>query len=1250
MPEMNIVKARDLEAWSRSLAARADLPGLVASLIRSSCTSLQSYRFPSGDASQTHGFDGVADVVTGTTFVPSGRSIWEFGAGENYEKKASDDFKKRTDELSAEDRARQTFTFVTSQIWDGGPEEWEQERALAGWLKVRALDATSLELWLSESPGVSLALAKDLGIIPPTGVRTIPEFWDEYRLNFNPILKEGLLLAGREERAKRLCQALSEGFKGITKWQADSAAEAIAFISAAIMKADPETSAFLVSKTLVVEAPEIAQSLPTTNRFNFILTPAAARVGPALARTSQVTLALGSEDRAGEAELLDRMNTRDFAAGLKSMGLDDEEAFRLATRCGRSVTVLSRLNASAIARPPEWHRESGLVPLLLAGGWDALNEYDRKAMERLCNTHYEDIDASARKFASMADPPIDLEGTVWTLRAPTDAFMLLGSLIDSAAQQRLRDVCEQVLGERDLTLEVPEEERPIIPTRGADFHHSEWIRRGLARSLLLISGLHEAARFRVIGASPEQFVDDLVGSLPNLAADIRLLASLKSEFPVLAEAAPVPLASALERVLEGDSATWIPIIFRDRKNQSFLSSFSPHTYILWALETMAWSPKHLHKAASILMKLADHDPGGSTTNRPLHSLREIFLAWKPNTYASLEERIAVCRSVCAAYRKTGLELAVALLPISFDHSTTAAKPRLRDFGDAQSKTVTYGDRDKAFQQYGDLAVELAGTDISALSVLVERLPQLSVGTRERALAAMKVSAATASPEDVFQLWTKLRDLVRRHQSFPEANWALQQDQLNPIEDVCKELEPRDPVKQILWLFNDYVPKSGVPKGQDYMDESNRDRREAVRELLRLHGIPRVLQLARAATLPQFVGIAVGQAADSIDVLKEVLEASLRPEFSINIDFAISVSAIAHELHSADWDHWVVRLTTSLDPSNAASLFLRWPDNRQTWNVVAKLSPEAETDYWNRKWAFKPSSQEELLFAFGKYSEIGRFSAILDMIGYDEGVLSTSQCIETLHGLIGELNAEPSKLQRIQYQLVHMVQALQQREDADLALIAALEYEYLPLLEFDAEPVALNLILARSPDLFVRIICDAFAPASGPKEKVTNDRKLRARLGYQVLQSMKIVPGFSSESGDLDQLRKWISEVRVLAKEADREVITDQQIGQVLAYAPADDNDGAWPAKKIRELIEELAADEIEKGIMISRFNQRGGFMKQLYDGGNQERGLAKQYRDWAVASRDWPRTTALLNRIAEDWDRQARRADTEARLDQIRES
>jgi alpha/beta superfamily hydrolase len=60
------------------------------------------------------------------------------------------------------------------------------------------------------------------------------------------------------------------------------------------------------------------------------------------------------------------------------------------------------------------------------------------------------------------------------------------------------------------------------------------------------------------------------------------------------------------------------------------------------------------------------------------------------------------------------------------------------------------------------------------------------------------------------------------------------------------------------------------------------------------------------------------------------------------------------------------------------------------------------------------------------------------------------------------------------------------------------------------------------------------------------------------------------------------------------------------------------------LIEELEAEQIERGIGISRFNQRGAFSKGLYDGGKQERALANQYRNWAEVTRKWPRTSPDL--------------------------
>ena len=150
--------------------------------------------------------------------------------------------------------------------------------------------------------------------------------------------------------------------------------------------------------------------------------------------------------------------------------------------------------------------------------------------------------------------------------------------------------------------------------------------------------------------------------------------------------------------------------------------------------------------------------------------------------------------------------------------------------------------------------------------------------------------------------------------------------------------------------------------------------------------------------------------------------------------------------------------------------------------------------------------------------------------------------------------------------------------------------------------------------------------------------------------MKTVPGLSSGTQNTAQLRSWISEVRTLAKEADRGVISDQQIGQILAYAPPDSEDGAWPCRPVRDVIEELASEEIDRGIAISRFNQRGVFTKDPFEGGKKERAIADQYRSWAEVTRKWPRTSALLRQIAYDWDYNAKRADTEVQLNQLRDS
>src|SRR5262249_49506946 len=153
----------------------------------------------------------------------------------------------------------------------------------------------------------------------------------------------------------------------------------------------------------------------------------------------------------------------------------------------------------------------------------------------------------------------------------------------------------------------------------------------LATTLLQIAVWDKLAEMPITG-SGQSFADQVVGAIPGLAADARVLASLRDQLPYLAEAAPDPLLSALESAL-GGSGNGLRPLFDER--EGFIHPESQHTGLLWALETIAWDVDYFDRAVMVLAGLAALDPGGRLANRPINSLREIFLPWHPSTKASV---------------------------------------------------------------------------------------------------------------------------------------------------------------------------------------------------------------------------------------------------------------------------------------------------------------------------------------------------------------------------------------------------------------------------------------------------------------------------------------------------------------------------------------------------------------------------------------------------------------------------------------
>jgi hypothetical protein len=772
---MEWVDKHHLDGFADRTDAQDKLPRLVADLILATSQIPDVIRFLSDGAGRVRGFDGVLVSPGALPHVPPGRSYWEFGCSRNIRAKAKEDIRKRKGEVDDAGRAASTFVFVTPRHYDTPGRhlhDFEEElRAETGWRAVLIVDGAQIRHWLALAPGVAARWARAELQAAPQGVWSVDEFWHEYSNRFDPPLKEEVILAGRQQQAAQVLArlvALQPDRIGIS---ADSSDEALAFAVAALRKADPAVRLVLEARSLVVDTPEAARDL-RDKPLAFFPTQSAARSVGSLAQWGPTILARGRNDAAGSAMELRRPSRHDFAEALQQPRIPMQKAFQLASECGRSVTVLARRMPGIDHPYPTWAATPDpLLPALLAGAWDASTPADRSVLARLAGVaDYGEWEVRAQSFLAMDDPPLENEGTVWKVRAPVDAFVVLGRHLGAGHFERLRRACLDVLGVVDAHLDNTGVE---LMMAGQGVPHSEWLRDGLATALLMTATLHVSASCGpalATAGGPERWVGATVAALPGLATDARLLASLRGALPILAEAAPISFIAAVERFVTSnpEGVRWL---FTERAD--FITPRSHHVHLLWAMERIAWDPAVLPRAALLLARLAtlDPHPNSGLINRPMRSLRYILLPWMPGTDANLEKRLAVLTAIIRTSEPVGWELCMRLLPEHHGVAAPTARPRLRESGS--------GDHGPSAQETTQMWAAVAnhvramvGADPERWITLLDRIEVLSSEDHARAAGQLEAILAVGEGEGRKRLWEKLRDVAARHAEFPDAGWTL----------------------------------------------------------------------------------------------------------------------------------------------------------------------------------------------------------------------------------------------------------------------------------------------------------------------------------------------------------------------------------------------------------------------------------------------------------------------------------------------
>lgn len=1249
---MKWITALNLGQWADTIPARVQFPGLVGDLIRASATGISSFRFPRGDKGQVRGFDGVLDAESTSPYVPDGESVWEFGVTEAGAAKATSDYDKRTAQVDESTRKVTTFVFVSPRTWDGGRgmklEEWlNEKRALGQWKDVRYIDGSMLEDWLVLCPAVAAWYAKYvLQTQPVAGVRSTNEFWDEFSTRFVPQLVEEVLLAGRKDQADNLVQQLNTDI-GRLLYAADSPDEVVAFAVAAIRNADPAVRLFLESKTLVVDTADAAQQLAGRKGLVFLLRGQARNVAGLLAPHGPTVVSAGADEKRSEHVLLNRPKSSELADAFVSMGYENNEGYDLARRCGRSLAVLARLPACGNAAQPEWIGSGELlIPALLAGGWHASTKPDIDLLCTLAETDdYDSIESPLRRLARLQDPPIDRAGDVWAMRAPVDAFLHLGHLLGRKHLERFSVALTTVfspVGEPPKATDVfkPISEREAI--------HSSWLKDGLMTTLLHMAVLNEPASFIVTGSTPTEFVNGIVRGLPGLAKDHRLLAAMQDQLYLLAEAAPGPFLEALEQLLEGDASGIKPIF---DELEGFISPRAYHYGVLWALEVVAWDPVLLLRASVCLAKLAAIDPGGKDSNRPINSLRAIFLAWSPHTSANAAQRIGVLNYVVQTVPEIAWQLLIKLLPQSHDTSTPTQKPKFREYQGGHAEVLTYGLVWESQTAIIGLALAQVGHDPARWGTLIGAIHHFPEVAFYQTVEALRVEMATTSGGN-FEIWDHLRKEVNRHKAFADMDWALRDKLLAELNSLVVEHAPKNLVLLNSWLFDDWMPD--VPeKGNtaDPMEGVETARSAAIADVYANAGIAGIIELALKAKLPQHVAFA----SRSLQLVKEelllLLHRALQSGEGID-SFATVVMTEAVQRFGSEGET-SVRVTLqalALEPVRTARLLMSLPESKNTWDYIATFGDAVDDLYWHTKHPFfGDGTTDELLAAVHQYARRGRFLAALSASSRRIKELSTVTLMELLSEAIPEINSMQSGVDNLTLHILERAfDEMSTRNDTPLESIAKLELKYLPILRMGKRQLVLHRMLVEQASLFVEVLSAVFKPEHGEAKVLDEFGRRHSVAAYELLKRLRALPGQTGNKIDEQKLLAWCFEVRELAAKADRLTMAEQRIGHMFAHSPASSADDAWPHETVRAAVEQLASEQLERGIEVERINMRGVYSKKLGEGGMQERDFATQFFKWAQAMPMFPRTAAMLMRISATWTRYAEQADSEADEDALR--
>lgn len=314
-----------------------------------------------------------------------------------------------------------------------------------------------------------------------------------------------------------------------------------------------------------------------------------------------------------------------------------------------------------------------------------------------------------------------------------------------------------------------------------------------------------------------------------------------------------------------------------------------------------------------------------------------------------------------------------------------------------------------------------------------------------------------------------------------------------------------------------------------------------------------------------------------------------------------------------------------------------PQSMVLWQLVEEQSQKVVDHFWlNVRPSYMQSDTDHLLFCMEKLLAFGRPRTAMCAMGNCSPELPNELLVRMLRGIaIGqEEHVDVPNLRHISRVFKTLAEA-----ECSHSEMVNLEFAFYPILERDkyGTPHLMTEILAK-PESFMELICLVYKPCNTEGEPRPEHLYAAVQTAASLICNGRGIPGISL-NGEIDreQFFSWINKTRDLAREKDREVVTDLTIGGWLSEWPLSKNLECWPNPILAELLDQDDCEDIRRGFHTGVHNSRGGTTRMPYDGGVQERQFAEEFRRF---SSHWlnsrPNLAAMLESLAKSYEHEAK--------------